>query len=740
MHKYRRRHRVWTGILTFLSLTAVLLIVCAGLVMPASAAPNAQGGQGGSRRGGQQGRGRHDVNPGPVSESHQPARSPHQPSVSLTGNPVDPAMVGTHAVDPIDLKVLVISADGNESNLPLITASLNQICVPYTVYQVINPKTGVKTPLTASMLWDGALHGYYQGVILTTDSLVYYQASTNSYPSAFTATDWQTLWTYESTFKIRQVTLNTTGFGPESFGLTWPAWNDTQRRLTWSQTAATPVNGTLTAAGQAQLTYLKPAITIPIANADTVLATPGTGVSTLVTTTGGYALLSSYTNPTDGRQNLAFTADGAPYLIHSLVLAYGVINWVNNGRFLGERHVYLTPQPDDIGIDDDVWNTQALTDTTGLTIRMTGGDYNAALTWLSGVQANPNTSQITIEWPFVGSGFSSTAYPGDTLTPAALASSSRFKWINHTWTHQNVDGISASLIRSELTLNNTWATNTAKFALNSNYYKDAMVQPDISGLYYSTFFQAAYGYGIRYIISDGSRKPPQFTDNWDNPSPNAGYYRGTALLNSQSPINPPPSILVIPRHASNLFYNLYTPEQWVSEYNCYFSYAHMEPGSICAKSLWKYWPSDLTYNQIIDQESSIVLQYLLKGDMDPIMFHQPNMVQYAPGKTLLGDLINTTLQKYNSLVNLPVLTPGQHNLGVKMSNRMAYNASGVTAQMIPCGTAGATPSITVKATKPALIPLTGVAFGTNKEVYGGQNISYINLAANQSATIPITCP
>ena len=34
---------------------------------------------------------------------------------------------------------------------------------------------------------------------------------------------------------------------------------------------------------------------------------------------------------------------------------------------------------------------------------------------------------------------------------------------------------------------------------------------------------------------------------------------------------------------------------------------------------------------------------------------------------------------------------------------------------------------------------TGVAFGTNKEVYGGQNISYVNLAANQTVTIPITC-
>lgn len=369
-----------------------------------------------------------------------------------------------------------------------------------------------------------------------------------------------------------------------------------------------------------------------------------------------------------------------------------------------------------------------------------GGGIASIVAWQNGVRANPNTSQFRLEYPFNGSGFSSVLYPGDTLTAAVIANRNNFNWINHTWTHQNMDGIPASLITSELTQNNNWAVNTGRFTLNSNYFRDSMIQPDISGLYYPTFIQAAYNFGIRYLISDTSRRQPQFADSWDNPSPNAGFYRGAALVNSQSPISPPPSLLVIPRHASNLFYNLYTPAQWVSEYNCYFSYAHMEPGSVCARSAWKYWQTDLTYNQILDQESTLMLQYLLKWDLDPIMFHQPNTVQYQAGKTLLTDLLNATLTKYHSMYNLPIASPGQHNLGVKMTNRMAYNASGVTAQLIPCGTAGATPSITMKTVKPALIPLTGVVFGTNREVYGGQNISYVNLAANQSVTIPITCP
>jgi hypothetical protein len=165
----------------------------------------------------------------------------------------------------------------------------------------------------------------------------------------------------------------------------------------------------------------------------------------------------------------------------------------------------------------------------------------------------------------------------------------------------------------------------------------------------------------------------------------------------------------------------------------------MEPGSVCAQSPWKYWQTDLNYTQILDAESNVMLQYLLTWDIDPIMFHQPNMVQYAPGKTLLTDLINATMTKYHSMYNLPISSPNLHNVGIKMGNRMAYNASGVTAQLIPCGTTNATPSVTVKTVKAATIPLTGVAYGSSKEVYGGQNISYINLGANGSVTIPLTC-
>ena len=86
--------------------------------------------------------------------------------------------------------------------------------------------------------------------------------------------------------------------------------------------------------------------------------------------------------------------------------------------------------------------------------------------------------------------------------------------------------------------------------------------------------------------------------------------------------------------------------------------------------------------------------------------------------------------------NLPILDHPEHQIGIDMAQRMAYNASGVRATLTPCT------SLTVTTTNAAVVPVTGLAggpAGTQVETYGGQPIAYLNLAANQSVTVPVTC-
>jgi hypothetical protein len=110
---------------------------------------------------------------------------------------------------------------------------------------------------------------------------------------------------------------------------------------------------------------------------------------------------------------------------------------------------------------------------------------------------------------------------------------------------------------------------------------------------------------------------------------------------------------------TSLYYNVSRPAEWVSEYNYFYG-----PDGAILPDFWGLG-RDLTYAEILDKESDMWVLYLLKGDLDPIMFHQSNLRAFTYtgsnypqiglskglNHTLLGDLINATLTKYNKLFN-----------------------------------------------------------------------------------------
>jgi hypothetical protein len=600
-----------------------------------------------------------------------------------------PAPAAAETPVSIDMKLLVISADGKEPVFAGIKSILDQTGVPYDTL------IASQTALTAQTLSDGLGAGRYQGILLTTGNLAY-EASQGNWQSALTQAQWQMLWQYEADFRVRQSTLYTYPAGlPDTYGLTF---------IDAVSTDDTLLKASLTAAGQQVFSYLNPANPVAIKNAWTYRVKPvstANPVSLLDSTDGNsYSLASIYTYP-DGRQNLAITTDGNPHLTHTLLLGYGVINWVSKGFFLGERKVYLNAQPDDVMIPDDLWDTVSKTDTTGQEYRMTGNDYNKLITWQNTLRASSsNTAQLRLEMPFNGVG-SSGIFPNDTLTSAIRNRPNQFKWINHTYEHELLTNITYSAALAQLSKNHQVAQKL-QFSL---YAKDSMIQPEISGLNNPEFLRAAKDFGIRYILSDTSQP------GWNNPSPNTGFYSTYE-----------PSILIIPRYPTNLYYNVTTPAEWVSEYNHFYA-----PGGQFAT-----WDHALSYAEILDKESEMWVRYMLKFDLNPVMFHQTNLRAYDDKNSLLGDLINVTVGKYNSMYRLPIRNPSQHATGILMAARMAYNASGVTGRLL----LGTTNSIALKTVKAVKVPLTGISYGNNKEVYGGQTISTISLGANGVATIP----
>jgi hypothetical protein len=595
----------------------------------------------------------------------------------------------------IDMKLLVVTNGKVEVDYTAITQILDYVGTPYDVLDMTINTGGV----TSAMLSDGTCHGYYQGVIMASGGYIY------------TLPGMSTLTSYETTFKARQVNWFT--YPGSDFGL---------GAATSTINPGTTVTGNFTSAAAAVFPQVNTSTALTITNATVYPAAAGGTGTPLITDNSGH-VLSAINDFGDGREYLTQTFDSNQYLTHNLVLAYGLLNWVTKGIFLGEYHVYLTPQIDDVFIADAMWegttpcvdpaspsgdHTDA--DVASLnTVRMAKADVDALVAWQTLQQQNPLFSNFVLHMAFNGAGTtgstSTGGYRNDTLTPEFKLYQDKFKWLSHTWDHPDtLDAQTTTFIDDEIAKNNAQA-----LVLGLTTYDPAgMVTPGITGLNDSTYVTEAVANGIKYVVTDTSVL--NTPNNGPNPSPNVGMVN---TINS--------GLYMVPRHANNLFFNVADPDGWAAEYDCI--YTGQAPYA-------SYTAEDIRANI---SQSFIV--NMLKGDMDPQMFHQPNLVAYDGTHSLLSDLIDETFSTYASLYKLPVLSPTLQELAASMQARNNYNLSGVTASLV----GNTSIEITIPSSSPvtsATIPVTGLN-STGAEVYGGQNISHIQINVGQTQTLPL---
>jgi hypothetical protein len=629
----------------------------------------------------------HLAPPAPGLGKTGPLPEPAEQSVSVS-SAISSAMPPRKAgpVDPIRLRVLVIAANGQEADLPAIKQALDFLGTPYTVYIASQTPNG----LTPGYLSSGP-EAFFQAVILTSGDLVYWDGT--QYKGALTTAEWTNLANFESAFGIRQVSWYT--FPTSDYGFNAPNWSGD------TTPPAPPATANFTSpAGTGVFSYVNAALPLTITYAWVYKATPIVDPSNVPILQDGsgnaLGLIKTYPN---GRANLALTFDSNANLLHNLQLAYGVVNWATKGLFLGERHVYLATQPDDIFIDNKTWpastpcNT-SVDDPSLPSFRLSGPDITKLIEWQTARRSDPQTQSFAFELPFNAYG-ATGVYNPDTLTPTLIANQGYFYWVSHTWDHEDMTAMTYDAAMAEISQNNAYAA--ANF---TNYSAGSLITPNMSGLNNAQVMMALVASGVNYILSDTS------VSGGDNPSPNAGRF--SALQ---------PSVFIIPRHPTNLFFNVFQPVDWVAEYNCHYR---------------SYWGRDLSYTEILDKESDIMLRYLLKGDIDPLMFHQPNLRAYDGTHSLLGDLIDATITKYKRYFNLPAVTLPQGQIGDRMVNRTVYNTAGCSASIIP------NTSITITCNDAAVyVPVTGLNT-VDAETYGGQKISFVLVQPGAPVTLPLT--
>lgn len=592
---------------------------------------------------------------------------------------VGPQAAGPQSGDRIHLRLLVIAPQSSDQNLHAITAVLDQIGVPYDTL------IATERALTTLPLWRQE-EAFYQGVILTTGNLLYWQETESCWQSAFDATAWQLLRRYLHRFGLRQVVLYAVGVTPEDYGIQRDEFIDTSVRA---------LSLSFTERGRQLFPYLNHEAGLQVQGAPLYPAQPTdpATIPLLLTPSGETAAILR--RECDGCEVLALTIGHTPDLRHTWLLGYGLINWVTRGLFIGERRIYLTLQIDDIFNRNELWNPAQPSDCAN-TYRLNAEDAAALLAWLDQVQTQTrNSAGITVDLAFNGAGILG-AVANDGLAATLLQQQARFRWINHGYTHLLLDQASYAESQHEILANHQAACTLGL----DNYTPTTMVTAVVSGLANGEFLRAAKDVGVTMLVSDTSKA------GWHSPSPNTGINNPTE-----------PAILCIPRRPTNLFYDVSTPAEWVAKYN--HTYQH-------------YWGRTLGLREIVEQEAELILRYLLRFEINPLMFHQANLRAYDGLHSLLSVLIDCVLVKYNALYgNVPICSLPMQAIGAAMQARAAADVATLEAVWV------VDQGISLRAQQALTISITGLSVADQSEWYAGQPIARLPITANRIYQFPL---
>jgi hypothetical protein len=372
---------------------------------------------------------------------------------SLIG--VGSAAVPAAAATPpaLNLKVLLIGEGPNDPTSGAWQAALTSEGVPYTLVTAsgTSPSETVSLPALSS-----GTTGNYNAVVIA-DS-----------PNDYAAGQLSTLFSYESTFGVRQI---------DGYMFPSPALGITE--VTGGALDGT--TATLTAAGQAAFPALKGPIPFDTGTFGYgVTVNTGAPYTPFITNTAGNVMAGVYQHPNGdpqaGVSELALNFDYNANQTQWLLLAPGLINWVTQNTHLGLFRNYFGQDIDDVFIADNEWSAQFQC-TPGATnppdftcppgvannpadtppdVQMSAADVAFVTSWeqqtgiklelaFNGIGActAPSTAdESTANCTGSSNGYTDPGQVVDTTAPndgalvnALLASQSSFNWIIHTWSH-----------------------------------------------------------------------------------------------------------------------------------------------------------------------------------------------------------------------------------------------------------------------------------------------------------------
>lgn len=689
--------------------------------------------------------------PAGLSDGH--ANAP-LPGTGGPGVAVSSVLDSTH--DKVQLRVLVIAADERDFMLPAWTQILDRLATPYDVL-VASRENLVYDNL---VLHDGT--GKYSAVLLTTSQLVYSTDGGASWVHAFSDDEWRALWQYERDYGVREVDFYAypATDPPHPGQQAYP--QDFCLALTGKlDTTSAPLDAYLTDAGASVFTDLRPDARIPVHDAWVYLAKvrdEGCSATPILVDRAGNVLAAMTSSP-DGRESIAVTFAQNPSFEFTQLLGYGLVHWATHGLYLGDLRFFLKVDIDDWGTttDERLPNGTVCTDSPAYPggricppFRLSASDALSAAKQQAGFRAAyPLAGAFKLDIAFNGAGLDPTAPSScdpnvdsaDPLSSVTACLANTFRWINHTYSHQLMDSVSVAKADTEITANDKVAQ-----ALRLDYSSAVLKTGGFSGLgyYYGTgsmscpvpepapwgavntdyglecsnrqFLQAAKNAGVHYIESNDSV---------------AGQQPPCSNCAIRHPLEP--DIMLLPEWPTSIHYWATTPQEEVSSYNALYG-----PGGTL-----HYFDHDLTYQEILANEAKTALHHL-QTTVYPHYFHQSNLREYLPGRSLVFDWLHALVERYSALYRTPLLSRSWPALGSYVAQRTLHMEAlaGTSAVWdrgrgtVTITAPGATPQPTPTERGKWVLFVTGIRTG-HHQTYGADVISLVKLAPGSRVSAPV---
>lgn len=613
--------------------------------------------------------------------------------------------------DKVALRALVVATNAEDFGVATWKTTLDRVGAAYDVLYTAD------TPVTTGTLVRPDGVGRYNAILLTNSMQVY--ASGGSYLNGLDSTEWNILWAYERNFGVRQAALYT------SYG-TWPE-DYCLRSAGETPVGDTPLNVNLTPAGAGVFDYLKADVTVPVVQSYVYRTTITPGCSAEAIATSGSDVLGVRTTSTDGRERIALTFTLNQYLLQSDLLVYGLFRWTSKGLFLGEQRHHLNVDVDDWFNSADHYFPDGHIEYSGFQVsasEMVNLDNQQTALRAAHPQAAGFTYNLAFNGadidPFAGNQCSPNGGPTE-LTATSKCLAGKFRWLNHTLNHPELNHTDYATSYAEIQQN-----RAAGNAIGLNFPDDVLKTPEYSGLGVYTvdpdddtgvpvdhglagsnanLLQAAKDLGVRYLhgnMSFASHKPAQLNTSKVHPLE--------------------PSISVVADWPTNVAYFVTTPEEETAFYNSFYG----------PNGKFPYWPTNRTYEQILDYEADVALQHVASGAINAHTFHIANVHNYGNGRTLVHDWVERVVSKYTAYYSVPLINSDWSAIGAYTTVRNAHFAQ--LSARVDAVYDRAAGTVEISSPQAGTVQVGGVQ-AANATTYGSDSTAPVALAANTAVTL-----